>query len=72
MTLVTTTGQGRRPRHNEAAVAQSRQRQRRDPLHSTPGREGDTVQGQQLGVVITEKRNRCRELIVVDGFSDVQ
>ena len=36
------------------------------------GQEGDSVQGEQLGVVITEKRNRCRELIVVDGFSDVQ
>ena len=25
------------------------------------GQEGDSVQGEQLGVVITEKRNRCRE-----------
>ena len=60
----------RRPQNNEAAVAQGRQR--RDPLLAVkpdcawgrPGREGqegDTVQGEQLGVVITEKRNRCRE-----------
>ena len=36
------------------------------------GQEGDTVQGEQLGEVITGKRIRCRELIVVEGFSDVQ